>query len=620
MKKTHKVKKNYISLITGLFLGIVIVILCILYPPLNILSWDIFGYYLYLPMSFIYHDLGITDSSIVHEILEIYKNSGTFYQATPLDNGNMVMKYTAGMAIIYAPFFFVGHLFAIFSSFPADGFSAPYQYSILIGGLIYSVAGIFILRRVLLRFFNDRITAIVLLITILGTNYLAHVAFHGQGAMSHNYLFTFYAALLWITIKWHESPKLKYAVGLGIIAGIMILARPSEIVCLVIPVLWGVSNRKTLIEKFYFFRKNFKSVILVAAIIFFIGFLQLIYWKWVSGKFIISGYGDNPGEGFEFLWPYTLKILFSFRKGWLIYTPLMLFAIFGFISLYKTNRKLFIPILIFTILNIYIVSSWSCWWYAECFSQRAMIPSYAVLALPLGYLFVGLSKRKRIIPIVVYSVIVILICLNLFQSWQHVYGILHPSRMTKDYYFAVFGKTYTTEQDRDLLLINRSGDGIDIFENEGLYDSKVLGLIDFENNDKSISPDTNFIPVLSGSNSFVMNKDNPFTSAIKIPYDKITSGSHAWIRASAWIYIPGNIQNNKTSLVVTFQYKGKNYKYRGFDIENADLKTDEWNFVSMDYLTPEVRSGKDILVVYLWYRGREQVYVDDLKVEAFVRD
>jgi hypothetical protein len=32
-------------------------------------------------------------------------------------------------------------------------------------------------------------------------------------------------------------------------------------------------------------------------------------------------------------------------------------------------------------------------------------------------------------------------------------------------------------------------------------------------------------------------------------------------------------------------------------------------------MTPEVRSKKDELSVYLWFRGKTRAYVDDLKVE-----
>lgn len=120
--------------------------------PDNILSWDVFGYYLYLPLTFIYHDLGLNNENIIHEIIDKYHNSATFYQAIKLPAGNYVMKYSMGMSILYSPFFFIGHLYAKLSSYPADGFSLPYQYAVFFCGQVFTVTGIVVLRKVLIRF------------------------------------------------------------------------------------------------------------------------------------------------------------------------------------------------------------------------------------------------------------------------------------------------------------------------------------------------------------------------------------------------------------------------------------------------------------------------------------
>jgi len=60
--------------------------------------------------------------------------------------------------------------------------------------------------------------------------------------MTHNYLFTAYALILWLTMRWHEVYKIKYLILMGIICGLTILSRPTEFVCLIIPLLWGNSN------------------------------------------------------------------------------------------------------------------------------------------------------------------------------------------------------------------------------------------------------------------------------------------------------------------------------------------------------------------------------------------
>ena len=74
-------------------------------------------------------------------------------------------------------------------------------------------------------------------------------------------------------------------------------------------------------------------------------------------------------------------------------------------------------------------------------------------------------------------------------------------------------------------------------------------------------------------------------------------------------------------IVVSFQHKGKDYKLRTYRIEDADQKNKlilhQWNKVSFDYLSPEIRSKDDRLVVFLWNLGEKEIYFDDLMIEAF---
>ncbi len=581
--------------------------------PNNILSWDVFGYYLYLPFTFIYHDLGINNENIIHEIIDKYHNSATFYKDIKLPAGNWVMKYSMGMSILYSPFFFFGHLYAKISGYPADGFSLPYQYAIFIGSQVFTVTGIVALRKVLIQFFNDKITAVTMTIIVLGTNYFYHSSFHGQNAMSHNFLFTTYAFIIWLTILWHRSHKLKHIIILGIACGLTILSRPSEIVCLAIPLFWGVWNKETVIEKFNLLVRQKKQVILFLIILLIIGSLQFVYWKIFTGKFLYNSYGANAGEGFEFLRPYTLKVLFSFRKGWLIYTPVMIFSILGLAVLYRKNRGLFFPLLIYFIANLYIVSSWSCWWYAQSFGQRALIQSYPVMAISLGYSLVYLNDKKKNFRIAIYFVLFAFTTLNLFQTRQFIYGIINADRMTKEYYFKVFGKTHINEENKKLLLIKRSFDGKEPFTNEAEYVSKLLQKREFE--DLKTKTSTRF--AFSGKKSVLLDSSTIYSPVIEASYRKITDQDHAWIRASVYIYPTVDLKTNPFSFVIHFEHNGYAYKYKAFDSEKMNLKLNEWNRVCFDYLTPEVRRKTNNLKVYIWYRGKEELFVDDLQVDIF---
>ena len=107
------------------------------------LSYDVYGYYLYLPLTFIYGDLGMQNPDLVFELMERYHSSGVFYQGHLTESGNYVMKYTMGQSILYAPFFFIGHLITHLTSYPSDGFSKPYEISIFIGGIVYTLIGLY---------------------------------------------------------------------------------------------------------------------------------------------------------------------------------------------------------------------------------------------------------------------------------------------------------------------------------------------------------------------------------------------------------------------------------------------------------------------------------------------
>ncbi|MCB0621944.1 MAG: hypothetical protein KDC41_25285, partial [Saprospiraceae bacterium] len=141
---------------------------------------------------------------------------------------------------LYSPFFLLAHLAAKVSGYPADGFSLPYQMAISWGSLLVAVLGLWWARRNLLRYFGETTVAAALLVLVLGTNYLNYST--TGAALTHNYLFTLYALLIDQSIRWHERPGYRRAVGIGLLVGLMALVRPSEIIAATIPLLWGMRS------------------------------------------------------------------------------------------------------------------------------------------------------------------------------------------------------------------------------------------------------------------------------------------------------------------------------------------------------------------------------------------
>ncbi len=584
-----------------------------IYPPKNVLTWDVFAYYLYLPAKFIYHDLDLLNNGWIDNIFSTYHPSDTFYQAFTGPKDVKVITVTVSLAMLYAPFFLLAHGYALAFGYPADGFSMPYQYGIAIGAFIYTIVGLYFFRKVLLHFFSDKLSGLLLILTVLGTNYINQAT--GSNITPHNILFSLFAILVWYVIRWHEAQKIRYMVFIGLLMGMITLIRPTEIVCILVPLLWGVYEKKSLTKKLNLINKH-KYQILLAIFCFALVIMpQLIYWKRQTGSFVFYSY-TNPNEGLDLLSPHVGNFLLSFRKGWLIYTPLAFFFIIGLIPLYKNQRKVFYAVTVFFVLSLYLISSWSCWWYAGgCYSQRAMTTSYVLLALPLGY-FIKWAGKKIYLLIPFMLVLGFLVMLNLFQWWQFYNGILKGYTMTKKYYCAIFGKTSIPEGAENLLMVNRSFTMNETMPDPANFNKKILGYYDFSNPNSTYS---NLVKDIRDTNTYCLAMDSTaqYSPGLYIKFKNITGEYYAWIKAHAEFLVPENYNEPLPLLVVTFIHDKKCYKYLTKELKSDNDTSGVWQKSFVDYLTPEVRDKEDTLQVYLWHRGKKPVYIKNLLVEAY---
>jgi hypothetical protein len=584
-------------------------------PIEGVMNWDVTGYYMYWPATVIYDDLEMKSTDWAEKLREKYDLSGTLYQFHGVeDKPGHVNQYSAGMAVIYTPAFWIGHWVAKATGQEQDGFSPPYQIAIAIWSLIIAIAGIWCLRLLLLRFFTDANASWIMLLVSFGTSYFIQIK-HGL-ATPHNYLFFFYVLFILATIRWHEQQTSGNMARLAAVLGIMCLIRPTEFLAIFIALGWNarsLADVKTKVRKLM--GQQRKQLFVAVLVMFCIGLPQLLYWKFVTGHFLFMSY-TNPGEGFDFLTPHTLDFLFSYRKGWFIYSPLMAVALVGFVYLWKKKRELFWGLAVFFIINLYITSSWSCWWYAQCFSQRAMVQSLPVMALLLGFAwlwFQELGLWKWILS----AVTSLLFVLSVFFAWQYEHGILDQWRMTKDYFYAVFLKTDAVDEaTKDLLLVPREFTGAMVFADSLKYTLTETDMYSLHFSDEMKSECA--VDSVSKVKTETLNSEHAFTKALKRSYRDWTSKSHAWFKISAEVFMPENAKPEDVLLVSTADHKGP-YGYRTVAIADSAFKPNAWNTIRMEYLTPEVRSKKDDVAFYLWYRGQDSVFVKDVVVRKYER-
>lgn len=599
MKKIRGFRCN--SLIVAIILSLSLITVRFTQKHADVLTWDVFGYYLYLPAHFIYDDSHLADHQWLDKIIETYNPSPTLYQLVDMNEGSRMIKYSSGMALLYSPFFFIAHWIVPLTGYPADGFSFPYQLLILIGSTLWSIAGVFLLLRLLRKFFSELVSTITLILVIGGTNYFQIAAIDGT-LLTHNYLFTLYIWLILATVNWHKSPSFLKALSIGISGGLIALVRPSEAVCFLIPLLWFTGNKEFFNKKLELIKLHQIHLLAVILPAIIIGSLQFFYWKSVTGEWIYYSYSNNPGEGFRFFPPYIVEFLFSFRKGWFIYTPLMFFAIIGLIPMMKRSGQNMPAIIIFLVLDLWIMSAWTAWWYGGgSFSARSAVPAYPLLALPLGYLVQWISMtRLRIVGILAGSFFVLL---NLFQSWQWKEKIIDKDRMTGKYYCAIFGRTNVDKEKIDhLLMVAR---GTETNETPA-HIERYLGKIIFQTPTLSSADTTDAIP---------LGPENPFSQGIDLEFKELTEKDHVWIKSSGEVWLPDGYEGSGPLLVHTFHYIGEPYKYRATKLVNP--QTGRWQLLEYWYLSPEVRTAEDNLKVYIWQPEPSRVYLRNLKVEVF---
>lgn len=394
----------------------------------NQFVWDVAGYYSYLPSEFIIKD---------------YKPNGQRFQNFLIDlpNGEKITKGTYGMALMYSPFFALGYKIAINEHKALDGFSEPFAITLHWGSILYGLLGLLLLRNFLIKFYSETVTAVTLAIVFYGTNLFCYVL--SLSEMTHGYLFFLYSAFILTTYHWYNKPTYMNSLLIGLIAGVITLIRPTEILVCSLFIVINLSNESKFIDRLKFIIMHYKKILLMILVGFIIWIPQFLFWKQHTGQYLFFSY---PGEQFFWSDPQIINILFSFRKGWFIYTPLIALAFFGLFFMAKKYRALRNTILIITLVNIYVLSCWWDWFFGGGFGGRGFVQHYAYLAIPIAAFteftleHFSVNKLKQILQLIFFIIVFSGICLNIGQSYQYNNNLIHFNGMTKEAYWHNFGR------------------------------------------------------------------------------------------------------------------------------------------------------------------------------------
>ena len=549
------------------------------------------GYYAHLPAIFIYQDLEYNFADEMEK--KYYPPDGHLAKHFRFTfRGETVNKTFSGITILWLPFFLIAHFLSYLLGFPADGYNVIYQTAIGLSAIFYFWLGSKLLLRLLKEFRIPELTAgIVLIALTFGSNLFYYILL--DPSLTHSYNFSIIAAFLLFVKKFSDRPDKHFLLPATASFALLLCIRPQDgFIAFSIPFVAG-SAEKTGAFFLHLFR-NIKKLLL--SLLIFLAFIAVpvTLWYLQTGYFLVYSYGE---EGFDFSNPQFLNVLFSYQKGLFLYSPLILLAMFGFIYLFLNNRFRFFSLLLFFLLNTYIIASWEEWWYGCSYGHRVFIDFYAIAALLLGWTYLSVEKLPWL-KWMLHACVFLAILLNFVQVYQHYNAIVPACFNNKALYWQNFLKLTPDARAN--------------------FHGKEVSLVDSEANDmeeeykrwEGLAMVKSKDHSHSGSFSARINKNYPYGPTLKKELDSLTDH----IKVSAMIYAPDD--NIDPLLVTDLQgQEGRSFSYHSFSLKRY-MYRDRWFLVEFSVKIGEHPPGDLRALIYFWHPEDEApLYIDDMKVE-----
>ncbi len=593
-----------VSTILILFLGVQLFIGA---GAKNIIDGDGNGYYAYLPTIFHFKT---TDFNQVFEYEKSQKSlsySGHYFHR----EGNVLInKYYLGTALAIAPFYMAASMYSTFFGMPTDGYNILYQIAVAFAAAFYLVLGIFAIIKLLQLFdFKKHIALLVSIVLFFGTNLFYYVMLHPSH--SHVYSFAAIALFLLFARKFFLTLRTSDLIYASAAFGFVALIRPTNMLILgALPFIAG--DRQHFKAAFFQLKSHLRLVFISAFCFMVFPCIQFIFNYMQTGNVFVWSYKN---EGFDFFYPHILDFLFGFRKGFFVYTPVMLAIIPAMYLLFKKSKYRFYAILAFLLAIVFILSSWWNWFYGDSFGMRAMIDFYPLLAILLAISIDKLVNiRRGFVFFLIWSSI--LIGFNLVQTYQYTRGILHHDSMDFNKYSYVFLRTDAKYKDV-----------LGSFCEPYYIEPEPIMNFSFFNDMETIQSDWTTNDVVPSENCFsgkkaaLLNGINTFSPTLVLGGGKlIQTASPVFIKASVYYRLLEPNTAGKALLV----YAATNKKnevifYKTFKLlQLPETETNVWKKADFGFKVSTWDKDVFQVKVYVWNPANDQFLLDDFKVDFFV--
>jgi hypothetical protein len=360
--------------------------------------------------------------------------------------GYQANKYPIGTAILWSPFFILGHLITIGSNLilssdlPTDGYSKWYIFFVTLGSTFYAFMGLLLSYKLARSLFSEFISLIATFAVWFASSIPVYMYLYPS--MPHNTAFFTVAIFVFYFYKTGINRTTFQWILLGIFGGLMMATRLESVVILCLPFIELLFK----IKKSRSFDSNSIVKIGIYGLFIYIAFLpQMFVWKVVFGKYFLNSYtamhrmvelekinlyGILPsgkelevarsaiGAYLHFLSQPKIHVtLFGSSYGLFTWTPILLLAVVGIFFLIRKNMNIGVICLAGFFLLVYITSCSHKG--GMSFGDRYLIKASPFLIVGLAAFFDILRDKLKTTGLVIIT--------TLFVVWNGLFIVQYST-------------------------------------------------------------------------------------------------------------------------------------------------------------------------------------------------
>jgi hypothetical protein len=326
------------------------------------------------------------------------------FRATFLDDVNEAGRRPnfapIGTALLWAPFYAGGHVWALVTGAVADGLSQPYIAAVAYGSAVYGALAL-LLSAAIARRVAGAGDQLATLAVWLGTPLVFYM--YIAPGFSHACSAFAVSLFLWQWLRVRTVWSLPGVVGLGVIGALLPMVREQDAFFLIGPALDFVvwAWRRGSAEPRAAVVRDVTARAVAGAAALAVGYLpQLIAYHALNRHF-----GPTVKVARKMTWssPHFLEVLWSPEHGFLFWTPLAVIAVVGLLVLATARRadptsrdarQIAALAMVMLIAQVYVSGCVESWTVAGSFGQRRFVATTPLLVLGLATLLRHASATR----------------------------------------------------------------------------------------------------------------------------------------------------------------------------------------------------------------------------------